>query len=239
MSFQELQIIFNENSNQTNREFTNYLDKNLSNIISRARVYFKFIIATETDKNKLTKEGITKLPAIILKNSKPILGLQNIYKYIQYIMSNKMKQEIKTEEEILQDFMSQEIQNGVSRVKEGNKKKVVIKDESENDEFSSETLNRKIQSEQKKRGLNGNNFAGSKMSNMDEIYTPNRPNNLSMNDDEDINENEDDEFQDGQDDQNSQNNQNNPLNVFNSMADSSSNQDDDMMRSLLEKIGDS
>ena len=243
MAFQELKLIFNEKSNQINMELTNYLDKNLSEIIYKANIYFRFIIATEADNISLKKEGITKLPAIILPKNKPILGLQNIYKYIKYAMTNKIKQNIKTEEEILQDFMNKEIQNGVSRVKEGSKKKVVIKEEEENDEFSSDNINRRIQNEQKKRGL------GSNSSNMDEIYTPNRPNNLSMdendeneNDENENDENNENEFSNNTIETNNKNNRSNikndPINVFNNMSDGNSNQDDEMMLSLLERIGD-
>ena len=244
---QELQIVFNENADEINKELTDYLDKNLDEIIYKANVYFKFIIATEKDKLKLKKDGITKLPAIISFDMKPVVGLQNVYKYIKYAMQHKIKPEIKTEDEILQDFMSKEIQDGVSRVKEGNKKKVVIKEEDEDDEFSNDNINRKIQTEQKKRGMSPHEFASSGISNMDEMYTPNRPNNLSMDneDNDDYNDNDNDEDNDEDRQITSKKKsaanpiiKNDPVNVFNNMADSGSSQDDKMMRSLLEKIGD-
>lgn len=238
----EISIIFYEDDKVKNKELTDYLDKNLKEIITKGKIYFNFIIATENDKDKLDRDGILLLPALLPKNTKPVLGLKNIYKYINYCINNPQSKKIKTEEEILQEFMDQEIQDGVSKVKDGNKKKLIIKDDESIDEFSNDNINRKIQNEQRKRGL-GPNDNSSINANMDELYTPNRPNNLSENFNEDEDSDEDDNSRNTTESRNRNNNSNNnsrndPLNVFNNMQTNSGSQDDDMFKSLLEKMND-
>jgi hypothetical protein len=236
----EYNIIFYEDDKEKNKELTDYLDKNLKEIITKCNIYFNFIIATENDKDKLNKDGILLLPALLPKNAKPVLGLKNIYKYINYCINNPQPKRPKTEEEILQEFMNKEIQDGVSKVKDGNKKKLIIKDDENTDEFSNDNINRKIQNEQRKRGL-GPNDNSSINSNMDELYTPNRPNNLSENfsveDDEDENNNSRHDTGTRNNNSNS-NTKNDPLNVFNNMQSNNGSQDDDMFKSLLEKLDD-
>jgi len=244
----ENSIIFYEDDKAKNKELTDYLDKNLKEIITKGKIYFNFIIATENDKDKLDRDGILLLPALLPKNAKPVLGLKNIYKYINYCINNPQPKKAKSEEEILQEFMDKEIQDGVSKVKDGNKKKLIIKDDENIDEFSNDNINRKIQSEQRKRGL-GPNDNSSINANMDELYTPNRPNNLSENfsvedddeDDEDEDENNNSrnntEIRNRNNNSNS-NTKNDPLNVFNNMQSNSGSQDDDMFKSLLEKLND-
>jgi hypothetical protein len=238
----EINIIFHEDDKEKNKDLTDYLDKNLKEIITRGRIYFNFIIATNNDTDKLEHDGITLLPALLPKNSKPVLGLKNIYKFINHCMNNPKANRIKSEEEILQEFMDKEIKNGVSKIKDGNKRKLIVNDDKENDdEFSNDNINRKIQSEQRKRGMNPNNNGSANM-NMDELYTPNRPNNLNDNldgDDDEDNENEDEETNKPMSSKSRNNDSNNePLNVFNNMQANSGSQDDDMFKSLLEKLND-
>ena len=107
-------LIFHEDDNETNKELTKYLDKNLNEILHKGKIYFNFIIATANDKIKLKKDGILDLPALIPENVNPIIGIKNIYKYINYCIKNPQQKKVKSEEEILQEFMNKEIQDVVN-----------------------------------------------------------------------------------------------------------------------------
>jgi hypothetical protein len=231
-------LIFHEDDNETNKELTKYLDKNLNEILHKGKIYFNFIIATANDKIKLKKDGILDLPALIPENVNPIIGIKNIYKYINYCIKNPQQKKVKSEEEILQEFMNKEIQDGVKKVKDGNKKKLIINQEEDNDdEFSNDNINRKIQNEQKKRGINSNDI-NSDNSNMDELYTPNRPNNLSENFNTEEEIDDEDNVENTTSEKSINNYKNEPMNIFNNISSNTNNKDDDMFKSLLEKMND-
>jgi hypothetical protein len=126
----QAQLIFNNSNSKFNKDLVRFLKENLSNIIIKAKITFHFVIAQKNDIEKLNAQGITKLPILLLPNSK-IVGVPNIINTLASMVNKASPPVPKSEDQILEDYMNREMMSDVKKVE---KQLVVNNDDEEEDE---------------------------------------------------------------------------------------------------------
>jgi hypothetical protein len=144
MSFRVANIILNDSPSKNNRDLTDFLKRNMEFIIKKARLTFNFQIIQPSDIASLRERGIKKLPALVINNQQ-IIGVPEIINTLMNIVKNSNKPAIpKNEEEVLRDYQM----NALGNVKKDADGKIVIDedDEDERDDFQG-----KLQAELERR----------------------------------------------------------------------------------------
>lgn len=143
MVLQAASIIFNDSASQFNKDLTDFLHRNLETAIRRGGLSFQFKIAKPADLAELRQTGIKRLPAMLI-NSKPFVGVPNIIAEIRSRVKNaKNAAPEKSEDEIVREFQMASLGN-ITKDAEG---RFQIHDEPETDESTSlmSDFNREIQ----------------------------------------------------------------------------------------------
>ncbi len=116
----QTEIIFNDTPSKHNRDLTDYLKRNLENIIRKGNIKFLFKIAKTSDLQDLRDRGIKRLPVLLPKGRKPVIGVPDIIHYLQTLVkSSKKIAAPKSDEEVLAQFMMENINSGVTKNSEG------------------------------------------------------------------------------------------------------------------------
>jgi hypothetical protein len=98
------EIIFNDSSSKFNKDLTDFLKRNLEPIILKAQIKFKFTIAQKGELESLRRQGIKRLPAMIM-DDKPIIGVPEIIETLRHnVKKSKSTAAPKSAEEILAEY---------------------------------------------------------------------------------------------------------------------------------------
>lgn len=230
MVVQTAELFFNDAPSRYNKDLTDFLERNIQTIITKGQIMFRFKIAKGKELSRLRSRGISRLPAMVLQN-KPFIGVPIIVEELRKrVKRSKTVAAVKSEEEVLADYFQKTLGN-IQYDDEG-KHIIPIDDDSDGDEpdllnaYNAEVQRRGSGDRGAHRGASRN--APSKPDRMavqdndyDESYAapprqqrPPRQNNV-------------DEPEAG-----------NPIAVLNQLTSKNkkSSQDDDMMRTLLERM---
>lgn len=131
MARKPAEIIFTDSPTKHNHDLTEFLKRNLEKIIIKGRVQFKFRIARSGDFASLRKRGINRLPAMILDNRNYIGVPQIEDELIKRVKNSKASAMKKTEDEFLDDYFKSTLTRGVERGEDG---KFTLPDEREDDQ---------------------------------------------------------------------------------------------------------
>ncbi len=235
MAQQVVTIIFNDSASQFNKDLTDYLNRNLSLAIKKGGLLFHFKIAKPKDLSDLRNKGIKRLPAMII-NESYYIGVPDIVKEINFrIKSSTSEVAPKTEEEMIRSFQLNILGN--PKINNDKDKKFVFDNDKDDDDKDDDTkeLTAKLNNEVKRRGINNvnTNLQGDRnMENNGQARNMNR-NQTTESDDEDYapranNLRSDDNLQIAIANANAKHAENGEAN---------DQQDDAMLRNMLERIG--
>lgn len=230
MTIQVAQLIFNDTPSRNNKDLTDFLKRHIRNIIVKGQIRFQFKIAQSTDLGKLRQRNINALPAMIIRGGgRPVIGVPNIVQTLSNLVKRSRNRAApKSEEEVLNDYMMQEMGKGVKKNSDGH-----FQVDTNDDDWDNPDINAKFQKEldRRKRGGYG---AGSDMeSKRQSRKPPPKPtHSLTL----------DDDFEDRQPVVTARPRKNNleagdPMASLQNIAPSRDRRDDDMMRALLERMG--
>ncbi len=224
------EIYFKNSNSKCNQELCRFFDRNIESIIIKTSTKFKFKIATESDISKLLKRGIKQLPVMLL-NGREYISVPEIIKVLKNNVNNSKTTAVpKDETEVLNEYLRSAAMENVTKDSEG-KMKVSSNEDEDEDEKLRNTLQQSLLIETARRGMTQKNG--------DNVYTkpPPKPSrNMDM----------DDDFTnraDSIDNHNSnrikrEDNLSDDLAILRSLnRGGESNQDDDMMATLLGRIG--
>lgn len=138
-------IIFNDSSSKFNKDLIRFLNRNLEAAILKGGLSFAFKIANKQTINDLRDRGIKRLPAMIT-DSGTFVGVPEIQEEIlNRIKNNKNALQPKTDDEILNDYQLSAINEDVIRDQEG---KLSVRP----DDDGSVDLKKRAQEELERRG---------------------------------------------------------------------------------------
>lgn len=183
MTTQVANIIFNDSASRFNRDLIDFLKRNLDPAIKRGRISFNFKIAETNELPQLRQQGIKRLPAMIL-NNKPFIGVPDIIAEIRRVVkTSKSMAPPRSEDEVIRDYQLSVI-GPVSKDAEG---KLVVHDD--DDEAKTDDLQSKIQAEMRRRGIQNEeeNKPGNRLRPPPQ---PKQPDRMAQRDDEDDDEEE-------------------------------------------------
>jgi len=104
MVLQTAELIFNDTPSRYNKDLTDFLERNMRSIIIRGNIRFKFKIATHRDIKNLQNQGINRLPVMFLLN-RSIISVPSIVKALRdRVKKSKTTAAPKSEEEVLNDY---------------------------------------------------------------------------------------------------------------------------------------
>ena len=211
------QLVFNNSNSKFNKDLVCFFKENLANVISKAGITFHFVVAKKSDIERLNSQGITKLPVLVMQNER-IFGVPNIIDFLSSRIQKAMPTVPKSEDQILEDYMSREMMSDVKRVE----KQLVINDEDDEDDEKAD-MSQKIDNIRKARyddekkqpppypNKNVQFDTGAQMDR--HVPLKNKPHQTSANNNND-----------GADD---------PMDILNKMDPSRDSRDDDMMRAWM------
>ncbi len=120
MVVSQTELVFNDTPSKHNRDLTNYLKRHMENIIRKGNIKFLFKIAKTSDLQSLRERGIKRLPVLLPKGRKPVVGVPDIIHYLQTLVkSSKKIAAPKSDDEVLNNYMMQHINDGVTKDTEG------------------------------------------------------------------------------------------------------------------------
>ncbi len=148
-------IYFNDSSSKINKELIAFFNSNLENIIKLGHISPRFHIVRPSDYPDLKKKGITKLPAMCISNTSYI-GMPNIINAIKsYIKNSKEPIAEKTDDENVRDFMYNTLD---VKVNESGHLVPSAKDDDDERDISS-TLSQNLNRELERRKSDNKNFS--------------------------------------------------------------------------------
>jgi hypothetical protein len=105
------EVIFNNTPSQFNKDLTEFLKRNIKNIIQRGMIKFKFVIAHNDDLPKLRNNGIKRLP-VMLVDGKQFTSVPLIIDELQKrVKFSKGAAAPKSDEETLNDYFKSALGN--------------------------------------------------------------------------------------------------------------------------------
>jgi hypothetical protein len=111
MVVQTAELVFNDTKSRHNQDLTEFLERNLQSIITRGQVKFRFKIAKRSDLAGLRSRGIARLPAMILQGM-PFTSVPAIIEELRKRVKNsKSVATPKSEVEVLDDYYRRELGN--------------------------------------------------------------------------------------------------------------------------------
>lgn len=239
MVVKQLKLIFNNKASCNNKDLTEFLKRNLNTIIVKGGIKFKYVIANMDELQALHKKGIKRLPALFPKKHKPLIGVPNIIKFLRRsVESSKQTAPPKSEAEILDEWNRKQLGNITKRGKQ-----LVVPDDDDEENLDSSLMS-KFNSELKRRqeNMKGKDDRG----NVTDIYSdPPGPRRDQDYDDDLTNRRGrsviNDTQRGGARMDNLDNEPGDPLAALNNIRGGRGGdmQDDSMMATLLERIGDS
>jgi len=130
MTVQLVELIFNDTPSGHNRDLTEYLKRNLSSVITKGGIKFKFIIAKANDLQQIRRRGIKRLPALLPQKGRPVIGVPDIIQFLgRSVRNSKTIAKPKTEEEVLDSYFRKTIGD----IKVDDDKKIIPFDDQEED----------------------------------------------------------------------------------------------------------
>jgi hypothetical protein len=229
MVVQTAELIFNDTPSRYNKDLTDFLDRNIELIVTKSQIKFRFKIAKAVDISSLRAKGIKRLPAMILEK-RPYIGVPVIVEELRKrVKRSKSTAAPKSEEEVLDDFFKQTLGN-IQYSDEG--KHIIPQDNEIDDEVD---LNGLFNKEMKRRNDGDGDGNKSKGANR---RGPPKPDRMAV---------QDDDYEDRAPPRQPPPRLDNikiteagdPLATLNTMRSTGGkqSQDDDMMRTLLERMG--
>ena len=239
MTLHIAELLFNDSSSKHNKNLTDFLERNLQTIIVNGNMRFQFTITKAKDLRKLRDSGITRLPAMVIKQQHYI-GVPTIIQELHnMIKNNKQIAAPKSEDEVLQEYFSNALE---TKLDENGKH--VVPDDEEIDESNARMsrLNKEVERRNLSVRIKDDDDkehqqpkAVKQLSNHGKQPTRKinaRPNNI---DDDDANDANDINNRSKNDINNSGGD---AIDVLTKMKPAHDPRDDTMMRQLLEKMGD-
>jgi hypothetical protein len=117
----QMEILAKNNSQPGNIQLVNYLRKNLTTLVKKANIRFKFTIIEKSDEKNIVKKGITNVPACI-SNNNVYSGAGEIIEYLSELVTkmderqsiNKKQQggaqqRLSSPEDEINDYFSKEM----------------------------------------------------------------------------------------------------------------------------------
>lgn len=149
MSLALAELIFNDTASKFNKDLTEFLKRNITTVISKGLVRFKFTIAGPADLNKLRKRGVKRLPTMILDN-KHYTGVPLIIEELsKRVKKCKTAAPPITEEEVLANYYTKELD--IKKDSEG--KFIPLSEDDEEPEDFTKLISTSLDKEANRRGL--------------------------------------------------------------------------------------
>ncbi len=150
MTIQVAEIIFNDVQSKSNKELTDYLERNMNTAIVRGQIRFRFKIAKPRDIKDLHNRGYKKFPAMTVNNRDKYMGVGEIVSQIVKIVRNsKTVAKPKSEDEILNAYFQEQMGD----VKKDSDGKFVLPKNGNDDEADQVDLGELHQRELQRRNL--------------------------------------------------------------------------------------
>jgi hypothetical protein len=230
MVVQTAELIFNDTPSRYNKDLTDFLDRNVELIVTKGQIKFRFKIAKAADINSLRAKGIKRLPAMILGKI-PYIGVPVIVEELRKrVRCSKSSAAPKSEEEVLDDFYKQTLGN-IQHDGEG--KHIIPQDNEMNDEVDLGSL---FNDEMKRREAGDEGGGKRQVANR---RGPPKPDRMAVQDDDDYDDRAPPKRTPPRLDNVETTDAGDPIATLNTMRSTSGkqSQDDDMMRTLLERMG--
>lgn len=97
-------IYFDDSNSKINEELITYIDRNMNAVIKNGGLLFRYEIFTPETKNAILAQGITQLPAMVLRKEIIVSNAQIIKVITERIRTCKNPIQQKTEEEMLREY---------------------------------------------------------------------------------------------------------------------------------------
>jgi hypothetical protein len=111
MVVQTAELVFNDNPSKYNKDLTDFLKRNISTIITKGQIRFRFKIAKASDLTALRQRGIKRLPAMIL-HDQPYIGVPVIVEELRTrVKKSKQTASPKSEDEVLDEYYRKTLGN--------------------------------------------------------------------------------------------------------------------------------
>lgn len=111
MVVQTAELFFNDTPSRYNKDLTDFLERNIRTIITKGQIQFRFKIMKSKDINSLRAKGIRRLPAMILR-SKPFIGVPIIVEELRKsVKRSKTVAAPRSDEEMVRDYMYETLGN--------------------------------------------------------------------------------------------------------------------------------
>jgi len=116
MSTRRIKVLFKDTSSRHNKELTDFLKRNLKDIIMRGCISFEFVVVRPDDVKKVMREGVNKLPALV-DNHNVVVGTPLIVEFLRKAIKNsRTAARVKTSEEQIFDLQRSVVMAGCSKV---------------------------------------------------------------------------------------------------------------------------
>jgi hypothetical protein len=146
MALRPADVIFNDKPTKNNKDLINFLNGNLSDIIRKGRMRFRWRIAGPDTITQLRQEGVKALPALKI-DKQYIIGVPAIVNYLRNAVRNsKAAAPTKTEDEVINDFFRKELG-------QTDEKGAIVPNDDGDEEQQQEDLIGKANREFQRRGL--------------------------------------------------------------------------------------
>lgn len=110
MPLQRFDLIFNDTPSQHNKDLTDYLSRNIRDVIVKGNIKLHFKIAKTADLQDIRRKGIKRLPALVPIRGRAIIGVPKIIEFLRVgVRKSKGTVAPKSEDEVLQDYFTKEL----------------------------------------------------------------------------------------------------------------------------------
>lgn len=148
MSITVATIYFNDTASKFNKDLTEFLKRNIEKSIRQGRLSYSFKITQTNELAELRRMGIKRLPAMVIGKTTRV-GVPDIIDEIhKRVKNSKSPAPPKTEDEIVREYQLA----ALGDIKKDADGKIVIKDD-DPDDANGDDLQHRLQKENERRGL--------------------------------------------------------------------------------------
>jgi len=111
MVVQTAELLLNDTPSRYNKDLTDFLERNIQTIITKGQIKFRFRIIKPSEISSLRAKGVKRLPAMMLQN-RPYIGVPVIVEELRKrVKRSKSTAAPKSEEEVLNDYFNETLGN--------------------------------------------------------------------------------------------------------------------------------
>ena len=151
MALRTAKIFVLNRANKQNKELLDFINKNINDIILKGCIKFDFRKIDIDDVDNYSQRGIREFPSMQIDGriiSKPNIIIQEL---IAHMRANKIVAPPKTDEEVVNDYLREEVTAGVAKDSKG--KYIQPKEEEDEQSKINSEIRSKMIEEEKRRGL--------------------------------------------------------------------------------------